>query len=69
MDFVIETARKASGNGDSDDPVALSALARAFEARGDDAAAMEVWKKMLELDDPVIDKDTVRARIDTLRAR
>jgi thiol-disulfide isomerase/thioredoxin len=69
MDFVLETARKASENGDSDDPVALSALARAFEARGDDAAAMEVWKKMLDLDDPVIDKDTVRARIDTLRAR
>lgn len=69
IDFMLETARKASGNGDSDDPVALSALARAFEVKGDDAAAIEVWKKMLELDDPVIDKDTVRTRIDKLRAQ
>lgn len=69
MDFVLETASKAARNGESDDPVALSALARAFEAKGEKAAAIKVCMKMLELDDPVIDKDGVKARIDRLKAR
>lgn len=69
MDFVFATASKASRNGESDDPVALSALARAFEARGEKAASIKVWTKMLELDDPVIDKDGIRARIDKMRAQ
>jgi cytochrome c-type biogenesis protein CcmH/NrfG len=62
-------ARKAARNGDSDDPVALSALARALEASGENAASIRVWTKMLELDDPVVDNDGVRARIENLRAR
>jgi len=69
MDFVLMTAMKAANNGESDDPVALSALARAFEAKGEKAASIKVWMKMLELDDPVIDKDGVKARIDDLRAQ
>ena len=69
MDFVLATAMKASKNGESDDPVALSALARAFEAKGEKAASIKVWMKMLELDDPVIDKDGVKAQIDNLRAQ
>lgn len=69
MDFVLGMARKASRDGDSDDPVALSALARALEAKGENTASIRVWTKMLELDDPVIDKDGVRARIDNLRAK
>jgi hypothetical protein len=69
MDFMPETAKKASQNGESDNPFALSPLARALEAKGDNAASIKVWTKMLELDDPVINKDGVRARIDNLRAQ
>jgi hypothetical protein len=69
MTFVLDVARKAARNGDSDDPVALSALARALEASGENAASIRVWTKMLELDDPVVDNDGVRARIENLRAR
>jgi thiol-disulfide isomerase/thioredoxin len=67
MDFVVEMAKKASGNGESDDPVALSALARAFEAKGDNTAAIKVWTRMLELDDPIVDKDSLKARLDKLK--
>lgn len=67
MDFVLDMAQKASRNGKSDDPVALSALARAFEAKEDNAAAIKVWTRMLELDDPVIDKDSLKARLDKLK--
>jgi thiol-disulfide isomerase/thioredoxin len=67
LDFVLEAANTATHNGESDDPVALSALARAFEARGEKAASIKVWTKMLELDDPLIEKDGLRARIDQLR--
>ncbi len=67
MDFVLEMARKASRNGESDDPVALSALARAFEAKEDNAAAIKVWTRMLELDDPITDKDGLKARLDKLK--
>jgi thiol-disulfide isomerase/thioredoxin len=69
LDFVLAAAKQASRNGASDDPVALSALARAFEARGEKAACVKVWTKMLQLDDPLIDKDGIRARIDTMRAQ
>jgi len=69
MNFVLNMAKKAARNGESDDPVALSALARALEARREHAASIRVWMRMLELDDPVIDKDGVRARIDSLRAQ
>jgi thiol-disulfide isomerase/thioredoxin len=67
MDFVIEMARKASRNGESDDPVALSALARSFEAKEDNAAAINVWTRMLGLDDPSIDKESVKARLEKLK--
>ena len=69
MDFVLAMAKKASRNGESDDPVALSALARAFEAKEDNAAAIKVWTRMLELDDPVIDKDGLKARLDKLKTK
>jgi len=69
MDFVLAMARKASRNGESDDPVALSALARAFEAKQDKAAAIKVWTKMLQLDDPIIDKDSLKTRLDKLKSQ
>ena len=69
MNLVLETARKASRNGESDDPVALSAFARALQAKGENAASIRVWTKMLELELPVVDKDGVRARIEDLRAQ
>ncbi len=67
IDFVLDMAKKASNNGESNDPVALSALARAFEAKEDIASAIRVWTKMLELDDPLIDKDSLKARLDKLK--
>ena len=67
MDFVLAMAKKASRNGESADPVALSALARAFEAKEDNAAALKVWTRMLELDDPIIDKDSLKARLEKLK--
>ena len=69
LDFVLVTAKKAARNGESDDPVALSALARASEAKEDYAGAVKAWTKMLELDDALVAKESVKARLEELRMK
>ena len=63
LDRVLELARKADPDGDSMDPVSLSALARAYEAKGRHAEVIVIWERMLGVGNPMIDADSVRARI------
>lgn len=44
----------------------LGALARSYEGTGKTTEAVRVWRQMLALDDPAIDKENVRKRIDEL---
>lgn len=67
LDFVLEMAKKATEDGESRGPVAWSALARAFEAKQDWAAAIKVWSRILELDLSSFDKNSVKARLDKLK--
>lgn len=69
LEFILMSAKKAARNGESDDPSALSALARAFEAKEDYAAAIKVWTTMLELDNGLVAKDGVKAKIEMLRTK
>lgn len=65
-ELVISLAQQAIKNGGARNPVALSALARAYEGQGKVHDAVRVWRQMLDLDDPSIDKDTVRKRVESL---
>ena len=69
LDFVLATAKRAARNGESDDPFALSALARASEAKEDYAGAIKAWTKMLELDDGLVVRESVKARLEELRMK
>lgn len=68
LDYVLNIAKKASKNGESDVAQELSLLARAYEAKGDKAEAVKVWTKMLESNDPAIDQSWLKRRLDDLKA-
>lgn len=68
LDYVLQIAKKASKNGESGGAQELSLLARAYEAKGDKAEAVKFWTKMLELDDPAIDKSGLKRRLDRVKA-
>lgn len=62
-DLVIRLAQQALKNGGFRNPMALSALARAYEGHGKTDDAVRVWRQMLALDDPSIDKENIRKRL------
>lgn len=63
-DLAVRLCEQALQNGESGNPVALSALARSYEGIGKPTEAVRVWRQMLALDDPAIDEENVRKRID-----
>lgn len=66
-DLVISLTQQALKNGGSRNPMALSALARAYEGQGKVEDAVRVWRQMLALDDPSIDKENLRKRLEKLQ--
>lgn len=69
LDRVLELARKGAADGDSIDPVSLSALARAYAAKGRHAEEIVIWERMLRLENPMVDDEGVRARIREAKQR
>jgi len=69
LDFVLATAKKASRNGESDEPIALVALARAFEAKEDHSSAITIWKKVLELGSPQIDNEGIKVKLEQIKVK
>lgn len=65
-ELVISLAQQAIKNGGARNPMALSVLARAYEGQGKLDDAVRTWQQMLALDDPSIDKENVRKRLDSL---
>lgn len=65
-DLAVSLCEQALASGESHNPVALSALARGYEGLGNPKAATRTWQQMLALDDPSIDKESVRKRLETL---
>jgi hypothetical protein len=63
-DLAVRLCEQALHNGESGNPLALGALARSYEGTGKTTEAVRVWRQMLALDDPAIDKENVRKRID-----
>ena len=68
-ELVISLAQQAIKSGGARNPVALSALARAYEGQGKVEGATRAWQQMLALDDPSIDKDNVRKRLASLTGK
>jgi thiol-disulfide isomerase/thioredoxin len=65
-DLAIRLCEQALASGESQNPVALSALARCYEGMAKPEDAARIWQQMLALDDPSIDKESVRKRLETL---
>ena len=65
-DLAIRLCEQALASAESQNPVALSALARSYEGMGKPEDAARTWQQMLALDDPRIDKESVRKRLETL---
>jgi len=68
-DLVIALTHRALQTGGSRNPMALSALARAYEGQGKVDDAVRVWRQMLALDDPRIDQKTIRNRVAKLQPK
>jgi thiol-disulfide isomerase/thioredoxin len=68
LDFVLTTARRAADDGTSTDARTLGALARAYMADGNPRAAIAIWRRMLEVCEPMVHRPGIEALIEDAEA-